>query len=140
MADDVPKSDTRILVVDDDPAIRNMLRLTLLDEGYTVVTAADGAEALARVDDSAPHLILLDLMMPVMDGWETYRHLTAEGRSHPPIMVITAGQFSDRARRELREVAEVINKPFDLDHLLGAVEAHLRRSRNGHGPPPGATA
>jgi CheY-like chemotaxis protein len=113
-----------ILVVDDDPAILDAVREILDLEGYPVVTAANGAEALRRVEETRPALMLLDMRMPVLNGWEVARALRERDLALP-ILVMTAA-------RDAREWAEQIGaagylaKPFDLDDLLDAVERLLR--------------
>jgi CheY-like chemotaxis protein len=116
----------RILVVDDDAAIRRLLMRVLSQVGYSVTTATNGKEALVAIAQQRPDLLLLDLMMPVMDGWEVYRRLQADGYPELPIIVLTAGERLDRARRDL-PLAQVIGKPFDLEELVEAIEDHCSR-------------
>jgi CheY-like chemotaxis protein len=112
-------SDT-ILVVDDDRAIREILADVLGLEGYPVVTAVNGAEALAQVEHAPPRLILLDMRMPVMDGWAFARALRERGLELP-IVVMTAAQ---NARAWSREVGadHFLAKPFELDDLIALVQ------------------
>jgi CheY-like chemotaxis protein len=112
-------SDT-ILVVDDDRAIREILADVLGLEGYPVVTAVNGAEALAQVEHALPRLILLDMRMPVMDGWAFARALRERGLELP-IVVMTAAQ---NARAWAREVGadHFLAKPFELDDLIALVQ------------------
>lgn len=112
-------SDT-ILVVDDDRAIREILADVLGLEGYPVVTAVNGAEALAQVEHAPPRLILLDMRMPVMDGWAFARALRERGLELP-IVVMTAAQ---NARAWAREVGadHFLAKPFELDDLIALVQ------------------
>jgi CheY-like chemotaxis protein len=109
-----------ILVVDDDPSIRTTVSEILAMEGYPVETAADGAEALQAVERVQPALVLLDMRMPVMDGWGFARALRDRGL-HLPILVMTAAQ---NARRWAEEIGAdgYLAKPFDLLDLLNAVE------------------
>jgi CheY-like chemotaxis protein len=109
-----------VLIVDDDQAIRDTLRDALELEGYPVALAANGQEALQAVEHGAPALILLDMRMPVMDGWTFARELKQRGRAIP-ILVMTAAQS---ARKWAEEVGarDFVAKPFDLDDLLGKVE------------------
>jgi CheY-like chemotaxis protein len=109
-----------ILVVDDDPSIRTTVSEILAMEGYPVETAADGAEALQAVERAQPALVLLDMRMPVMDGWGFARALRDRGL-HLPILVMTAAQ---NARRWAEEIGAdgYLAKPFDLLDLLNAVE------------------
>jgi CheY-like chemotaxis protein len=113
-------TDSSILVVDDDLSIRHTVSEILEMEGYAVVTASDGAEALAMVEQSRPALVLLDMRMPVMDGWGFARAVQARG-FQLPILVMTAAQD---ARRWAQEIGAdgYLAKPFDLLDLLNAVE------------------
>jgi CheY-like chemotaxis protein len=109
-----------ILVVDDDPSILDTVAELLDLEGYAVETASNGAEALDQLERTEPSLVLLDMRMPVMDGWSFVRTLKERGRSLP-ILVMTAAQD---ARKWAEEVgaAGYVAKPFDLLDLLDAVE------------------
>lgn len=109
-----------VLVVDDDTSILDTVSSILSAEGYEVVSAASGEEALAAVARQRPRLILLDMRMPVMDGWAVARALRERG-SRVPIVVMTA---ADSAQRWADEVgaAGFLAKPFGLDELLAAVE------------------
>jgi CheY-like chemotaxis protein len=111
----------RLLVVDDDPTIREMLDMVLASEGYEVITAAHGAAALALVDQRRPHVILLDMKMPVMDGWEFLRQYRARPGAKVPIVVITAAQDDRREAADIGAQA-YIAKPFAIDDLLRAVD------------------
>jgi CheY-like chemotaxis protein len=119
VADQVP-----ILVVDDDEPLRTMMQLALEDEGYPVVSASDGAEALEAVQAQRPRLILLDMRMPRVNGWEfaaAYRKLPGP---HAPIVVVTAGHDAAQKAREIA-ADDHLGKPFDLDQLFAVVERHL---------------
>jgi CheY-like chemotaxis protein len=109
-----------VLVVDDDDAIRATVAEVLRTEGYVVSTAANGAEALAAVDRAQPRVVLLDMRMPVLDGWGFVQGLTERG-IRLRVLVLTATQD---ARRWADEIGAdgYIAKPFDLDDLLIAVE------------------
>jgi CheY-like chemotaxis protein len=110
-----------VLVVDDDDSIREFVSVALTDEGYDVLTAADGAEALETVRRRMPGVILLDMRMPVMDGWEFSRAYRASPEPHAPIVVVTAARdVEDRARQI--EADGYLAKPFDLDDLLAIVK------------------
>ena len=114
-----------ILVVDDDPEILAMLRDFLEGEGLAVKTAANGAEALDALQELAPALILLDMRMPVLDGWgfaERFREL----RLGYPIVVMTAAE-SARSWAEEIGATGYIAKPFDVDELLQTIERHRHR-------------
>jgi CheY-like chemotaxis protein len=118
----------RVLVVDDDPAIRRMLDQTLREEGLLVDCAEHGVAALARVHEHPPDLIILDLMMPVMDGWETVDRLREEGYDDIPVIVLTAAPMLPRIRAQFPE-SPVIGKPFDLSQLISAVQRTLGSPR-----------
>ena len=114
-----------ILVVDDDVEILAMLRDFLEGEGLTVRTATNGAEALDIVDTVAPALILLDMRMPVLDGWGFAARLR-ERHAGYPIVVMTA---AENARRWADEIGAngYIAKPFDVNELLQLIERHRKR-------------
>ena len=114
-----------VLVVDDDPLIRTSISEILDLEGYPVATAANGAEALESVEKSRPSLVLLDMRMPIMDGWTFAQRYRQRPEPHAPIVVMTAAKD---ARAWAAEVAAdgVLPKPFDLTDL----EAVLRRFCN----------
>lgn len=117
-----------ILVVDDDPTIRSTVSEILELEGYRVETAINGAEALEKVRMNPPSLVILDMRMPVMDGWGFARNLRLEG-IHLPILVMTAAQNAQRWAEEI-EADAYIPKPFDLDDLLSAVSDLDSRNPN----------
>ena len=108
-----------ILVVDDDEAIRDMVAMVLEDEGYEVATAPNGAQALGLIARGAPSLVLLDLNMPVMSGWELHARLRIEA-PNIPVIFMTAGQEA-RAEARRHAAAGFLSKPFDLDDLLKMV-------------------
>ena len=110
----------RVLVVDDDPAIRDVIAAALAEEGYEVVTATNGREALEQIHTQPPSAVLLDLNMPVMNGWQVADQVKASGLS-VPLVFMTAG---DRARAEAarHQVAGYLPKPFGLSLLLDCVE------------------
>ena len=111
-----------ILVIDDDEAIRLTVTDALELEGYTVVTAVNGADGLAVPDETSPALVLLDMRMPVLDGWGFARALRERGQQIP-IIVVTAAHDAHRWGREVN-AADVVPKPFDLTDLLDTVERH----------------
>jgi len=109
----------QILVVDDDAGIRAVLKMALEDEGYLVSLATNGCEALDRIAERAPALILLDLNMPVMTGWELQDRLRNR-QSTIPVIFMTAGSCADvEAMRH--HAAGSLCKPFGLDEVLDAV-------------------
>ena len=113
-----------ILVVDDDESIRQIVRLCLSDEGYCVQEAENGLSALSSVTQHAPGLILLDLRMPVMDGWEFVRRYRLMPGPHAPIVAFVAALNTSQECEGI-DAAGVLNKPFDLDDLVAAVRAQL---------------
>src|SRR5688572_4572566 len=115
-----------ILVVDDEPTIRAVLSIALQMEGYQVVTACNGQEALHRLGAHLPDAILLDLQMPVMNGWQVIDACHAvPATSRIPIITISAA-FRIATPAELG-VASCLSKPFDLDALLIVLEDVLRQ-------------
>ncbi len=115
----------RVLVVDDDESIRDFVSLALSEEGYEVMTAAHGAAALNLLGESQPDLILLDMRMPTMDGWEFSRIYRSAPGPHAPIVVLTAAR--DVTGRATQVQAEAcLGKPFDVDELLDLVGRYRR--------------
>lgn len=114
-----------VLVVDDDAAIARLVRLALRASGFDAITAANGAEALRRLDDHDADLIVLDLEMPVMDGREFFRELRARGDQTPVLILSAYG--AELARRELKAEA-FVSKPFEPDYLVQEVEKLLERA------------
>jgi DNA-binding response OmpR family regulator len=121
----LPVKTKPILVVDDDPAIRDLVADALADEGYLVETAANGAEAVEAVEGRTPWLVLLDMRMPVLDGWG-FAQVMRERGVRLPIVVMTAAENAQHWCDEVGGDA-CLAKPFDLDQLYGTVEA-LRRA------------
>lgn len=113
----------RVLVVDDDRGIREFVRTVLLDEGYEVAEANDGQAALQRTAEVRPDLILLDMRMPVMDGWEFARAYRSRPGPHAPIVIVTAALDVARDAREIGADG-FLSKPFQLDDLLQLVAQH----------------
>jgi two-component system, chemotaxis family, chemotaxis protein CheY len=114
-----------ILIVDDDPAILATVAEILHDEGYSVRTAANGMEGLAALEQQLPALVLLDMRMPVLDGWGFVQAMRERGL-RMPFVVLTAAQD---ARRWAQEVGAsgFLAKPFDLLELLAVVQQFMRR-------------
>src|SRR5687767_14101022 len=109
-----------VLVVDDEEPIRGFLVAALALEGYAVVEAPDGAAALTQAHQAAPCLILLDMHMPGMDGWEFARRYRARSGPHAPIVCLTAAATAADAAARGAQIGAVasLSKPFDLDALL----------------------
>ena len=106
-----------VLVVDDDPDILQTLGLCLSTEGYRVSMAANGKEALERLSGERPAIILLDLMMPVMDGWQFVAEMDRRGERTAPLLILSADRAVQGHASKLRADA-FLAKPFDLDELL----------------------
>lgn len=119
-----------ILIADDEASIRDLARLYLEKEGYRVVSAANGAEALAHVRDADPDLLVLDLMMPEIDGWEVCRRVRTE--SDLPIIMLTArDQDIDKIVGLEMGADDYLTKPFNPRELVARVRALLRRVNSG---------
>lgn len=118
-----------ILLIEDDKSIRELLRSTLEEQGYETLAAEDGPSGLAIALQSVPHLILLDLMLPGLDGFEVCRRLRASLKtSHVPIIVLTArASTPDKLAGLDLGADDYVTKPFDTDELLARVRAQLRR-------------
>ena len=114
----------RVLVVDDDESIRNIVTLFLTDEGYEVLAVAHGQAALDALNRFTPDVILLDLRMPVMDGWEFARLYHTLPPPHAPIVAFAAALNVVQDSAGL-DAAGILAKPFDLEELLLAVRARL---------------
>ena len=115
----------RILVVEDDDTIRDLITEILQSAGYRVERASDGLQALVKVSVSRPDIIVLDLMMPVMDGWTFLEHFRKNPEcSGTPVVVTSAYHTPSKTAREL-PVQAFLAKPFDMDTLVGVVERLL---------------
>jgi DNA-binding response OmpR family regulator len=123
----------RVLIVDDDRVIQELLRVNLELEGYEVTTASDGEEGLARFDQCRPQLVLLDIMMPKLDGWQVARRLTSSeaGRGVPIVVLSARAQDADVERGADLGVAAYVTKPFDPIRLLDLIRELLARARSG---------
>ncbi|GAA4062781.1 response regulator transcription factor [Actinomadura miaoliensis] len=118
----------RILVVDDEPAVRESLTTSLEFEGYRVAGAADGVAALEEVERARPDLVVLDVLMPRMDGLTACRRLRARGAMMPVLMLTARDMVGDRVTGLDAGADDYLVKPFELDELLARVRALLRRS------------
>ncbi len=124
-----------ILIVDDDPSIREMLADLLTDEGYEVVLAVDGLDALDCVREHRPALIVLDMLMPRMDGLDFAQAYHAMPRPHAPIILLSASQNHAGTQPAAQIGARiVINKPFDLARLLRAIDTVFNEQAGASGP------
>ena len=115
----------KILVVDDEEDILHFLEMVLKEKGYEVVTASGGHEALTRAHIERPDLVLLDVMMPQMDGWEVLKLLRVDdGTAHIPVAMLSARtEAKDRVQGLQEGAVDYICKPFSLQELLGKIEA-----------------
>ena len=118
----------RVLVVDDEPAVREAIRRSLAFEGYATELAADGLSALEEVDATEPDVIVLDVLMPRMDGLTTARRLRAAGITTPILMLTARDTVGDRVTGLDAGADDYLVKPFELDELLARLRALLRRS------------
>jgi two-component system response regulator MprA len=118
----------RILVVDDEPAVRTALRRALEQAGYAVDLAADGTEALAAVATRPPDAVVLDVLMPGLDGLQTCRRLRADGNAVPVLMLTARDAVSDRVAGLDAGADDYLVKPFALEELLARLRALLRRT------------
>jgi two-component system chemotaxis response regulator CheY len=109
----------QVLVVEDDPSIRSLVRDILMMEAYEVETAANGAEALSAIGRQEPGVMILDMRMPVIDGWGVASSLREQGRRVPTVVLTAA----ENARRWSEDIAAdaCIAKPFDIDELVAVV-------------------
>jgi CheY-like chemotaxis protein len=119
---------SRVLVVEDDVGTAEAIRAILQDEGYAVEVATDGRQALERVGETRPDVVLMDLMMPVMDGWQACQALQAQEQTRRiPVIVMTVSQ------QYLPDIgvphAGVLAKPFELEEILVAVADAVKRGR-----------
>lgn len=124
----------RILLVDDDVTIREHLTGVLERSGLDVEPAADGAQALRSIEASTPDLVILDVMMPVMDGREALRRIRAGHDLLPVILLTQVGESFERAAALDEGADDYLNKPFDPQELLARIRAVLRRSSLGSVP------
>lgn len=120
--------DRPVLVVEDDLDLLDMVALVLEGEGYRVMRAEEGGEALDEVEQEMPGVILLDMKMPGMNGWEFARSFRARHDREAPIVVLTAAEDALRRAQEI-DAEDHLGKPFEIDDLIAKVGRYL--------PPPG---
>jgi DNA-binding response OmpR family regulator len=115
----------KVLLVDDEPDILLMLRMSFEDEGHEVLMAADGKMGLEKLDEHQPDVVVLDMMMPIVDGWGFLQGRAERGVA-TPVVVVSAKTDPADCRRALEIGAvEYVTKPFDLDRLVAVVTAVL---------------
>lgn len=115
------ESDTiRVLLVEDDPAVRRILALQLESRGFAVRMAADGAEGFRALQEALPDCVVLDLMMPVMDGFELLKRIRSLGRTaNLPVLILTASEDEKHRVRTQQYLADAyISKPYELDRVV----------------------
>lgn len=122
--------ESRVLVVDDEPAIRALVAKIVERAGLPVDVARDGAEAIEKIDATSYSVIVLDLMMPNVDGFEFIKHLKQRGGTKPAVIVVSAGESATLRHLDGSMVHSVIRKPFDIDVLGDLVSAAARSREN----------
>jgi DNA-binding response OmpR family regulator len=120
---------TRILIVEDNEDLAFGLRRTLEDEGYAVEVASDGLRGSQRARDEKPDLVILDLMLPGMDGYRTLESIRGAGLQMPVIILTARGEEADKVHGFRVGADDYVTKPFGLSELLARVSAQLRRAR-----------
>ncbi len=123
-----PTTTAKLLVVDDEPFIADLLRTSLGFAGYDVVTAASGAAALAAAEQHRPDLIVLDVGLPDIDGFEVCRQLRAGGRQVPVVFLTARDATEDKVRGLTQGGDDYVTKPFALDEVVARIDAVLRRT------------
>ena len=109
----------KVLIADDEPALRSLLRTNLVLEGFETLTASNGEEALRVIRSEAPDVVLLDVMMPVLDGWQVLEELSKTENRRTKVILVTA-KASTEAQLQGWELGcdEYLTKPFDLDDMM----------------------
>jgi two-component system OmpR family response regulator len=123
-------SEARLLVVDDEPNIRELLAASLRYAGFDVIVAADGAEALRAAAQHHPDLVLLDVMMPGVDGFEVVRRMRSEGRDVPVLFLTARDSTQDKVTGLTLGGDDFVTKPFSLEEVVARIRALLRRAGN----------
>ncbi len=118
-----------ILVVEDDPSIQRGLELNLQVEGYSVITAGDGEEGLKQALERKPDIILLDVMLPKLSGFDICRQLRKQGMTMPIIMLTAKTQEIDKIMGLELGADDYVTKPFSVAEVVARVNAHMRRSK-----------
>lgn len=120
--------DQRVLVVEDEKNIREMIQFKLKDKGFDVTTAASGAEALLKAEEFKPHALILDVMLPDLDGFEVCRQLRAEGQDVGVLFLTAKDTTDDKIRGLTLGGDDYMTKPFSLEELVARLRALLRRT------------
>lgn len=118
----------KVMVIDDSQTIRRTAETLLAREGYSVITASDGYEALGKIVDHQPHLIFIDIMMPRLDGYQVCALIKGNPKfsATPVIMLSSKDGVFDRARGRIVGSDHYLTKPFTKDEILSAVKAHVK--------------
>lgn len=125
------RTDVKILIADDDPAASDLVAMRLSKLGYRVIVVNNGEETLAKFEDEAPNLLLLDIMMPGVDGMAILKQIKTQMQSDTPVVVVTAKKQSENIVKSFDDGAhDYIVKPFDIDELVARVRAILRRQQH----------
>jgi DNA-binding response OmpR family regulator len=124
------RSGQRVLIVDDEAAVADLIEAVLVQEGYTVAIARDGVQGILLARDWKPDLVLMDIMLPGLDGTTAIRRLNSDpATAELPIVAMSAGRTIRRQSNELADADAALAKPFDIDALLAQVEFLLSRRR-----------
>ena len=123
----------RVLVVDDEPAIADLVGTALRYEGFDVATAGNGRDVLTMVESFRPELIVLDIMLPDLDGFEVQRRLADRGRRIPVLFLTARDATEDKVRGLTIGGDDYVTKPFSLEELIARIRAVLRRAGHGEG-------
>jgi two-component system, OmpR family, response regulator len=129
--------EARLLVVDDEPSIRELLSASLKFAGFEVYTAEDGAEALRLAEQHKPDLVVLDVMLPDMDGFSVTRRLRERGREMPVVFLTARDETSDKVQGLTVGGDDYVTKPFSLEEIVARIRAVLRRTGVTGGPDTG---
>jgi len=124
-----PAPEARLLVVEDEPNIRELLATSLRFAGFEVETAGDGTTALALAEESEPDLVVLDVMLPDVDGFEVTRRLRDRGRQQPIVFVTARDATGDKIQGLTVGGDDYVTKPFSLEEVIARIRAVLRRTR-----------
>jgi two-component system OmpR family response regulator len=120
---------TRVLIVDDEPNIRDLLATSLRFAGYEIQTAANGAQAVAAVTESEPDIILLDVMLPDMNGFSVTKKLRSSGIQAPILFLTARDDVEDKITGLTVGGDDYLTKPFSLDEVVARIQAILRRTK-----------
>jgi len=125
---------SKVLLVDDEAAITTNLSSFLMRAGFTVAVAGDGEDALRQVGRFQPDVVILDVLLPLLDGREVLRRLRKEGNWVPVLLLTQVGESTERAMALEEGADDYLNKPFDPHELIARIRAVLRRARPGQPP------